>query len=781
MIGKTISHYKILEKLGEGGMGVVYKAQDLKLDRFVALKFLPPHLGTKEEEKERFIHEAKAASALDHPNICNIHEIDETEDGQVFIVMANYEGETLKRKIEKGPLKLDEALDIAKQISEGLNKSHGKGILHRDIKPANIFMTADGVVKILDFGLSKLAGRTKLTKTGTTLGTVAYMSPEQTRGEKVDHRTDIWSLGIILYEMITGQLPFKGDYEQAVVFSIVNEEPEPITGLRTGVPMELERIVNKAIEKIPGERYQHVDEILVDLRGVTGYVESRKIEREIPKPKRSRIRHLYLFGALIVILILMVIGRRYLFTGGAETIDSIAVLPLENLSGDEEQEYFVDGMTDALIGELARISALRVISRTSVMMYKGVHKPLPEIARELNVDAVIEGSVLRTDGRVRITAQLIQAEPEQHLWAKDYERDLKDILTLQRDLAQSMVKEINTKLTIQEEDVLKKVEEVNPEAHDAYLKGRYHVNQFSLESIKKAVYNYQYALEIDPDYASAHAGLAIATWFLHQPFGVLPLEEALAKAKALSLRAIELDERLGVAHYALAICKWYGEWEWDGAEKAFRLSIELDHNLSDARLIYPVFLGSLERYEEALFEIQQAMELDPFNLMLGTMKGEILCYADEYDRAIEEFKKILDLNPAYARAWGNLGATYNAKGMGDEAIASFKKWVSSVGINAEEFRIAERAYDEEGSKGYWRWWAERWKRVWETGSGPLLGRIGIGYANCGMKDEAFKWLERAFQEREGSTMFLKVNPNLDPLHSDPRFDDLVRRVGFPNN
>jgi len=556
MTGKIISHYKILEKLGGGGMGVVYKAEDAKLKRSVALKFLPFDLTRDDEAKERFVHEAQAASALDHPNICNIHEIDETADGQIFICMAYYEGETLKKKVASGKatpagLQVANTIDIAMQIAQGLARAHEAGITHRDIKPANIMITNRGEVKIVDFGLAKLAGRTKITKSGTTMGTVAYMSPEQAQGAETDHRTDIWSLGVVLYEMLTGQLPFRGEYEMAMMYSIVNTDPKTVRSLRSEVSVGLEQIINKALAKKPEERYQQIDELLADLKSPTQKSESKK---PFSTRKLAIGRRGYLYAGLAVLILGVVLAGIFLRPKSAEAIDSIAVLPLENMTGDPNQEYFVDGMTEALIANLAKISSLRVISRTSIMQYKKARKSLPDIAKELNVAAIVEGSVLRSDGRVRITAQLIDAPKDRHMWANSYDRDLRDVLALQSEVTTAIVREIQVKLTPQEQTQLTKTRTVTPQAYDAYLQGRYFLKKWTEEDSKKALKYFQEAIELDPTYAQAHAGLA--DYYTQSSFwGFIFPKDSYPKAKAAAAKALELDETIAEAHNTLAQIK----------------------------------------------------------------------------------------------------------------------------------------------------------------------------------------------------------------------------------
>jgi len=428
--GSTLAgRYNIIEELGRGGMGVVYKAEDTKLKRRVALKFLPQELTHIPDVKERFMREAQAAAALDHPNICTVYEFDEAEE-TTFISMAYIEGQSLRKKIQSGPLELDEALKIAMQVAEGLQEAHKKGVVHRDIKSANIMLDERGQAKIMDFGLARMTGTTLLTQEGTAMGTIAYMSPEQARGEEVDHRSDIWSLGVVLYEMFSGQLPFKGDHEQAVVYSILKEKPKPFTDIKADVPVSIEQVVSKALEKNPDERYQSLDEMLDDLKSISAGIVPEEIKVRLRKEKLRKRKRAILYGGAAGLIILMVVLGLTLFKGPPETIESIAVLPLENLTGNADLQYFVDGVTDELIGQLAQISGLRrVISRTSVMKYKDTDKSLPEIAQELNVDAVVEGTVYQVGESVRIRVQLIDPFPEErNLWAHTYERAGAEVL-----------------------------------------------------------------------------------------------------------------------------------------------------------------------------------------------------------------------------------------------------------------------------------------------------------------------------------------------------------------
>ena len=521
MIGKKISHYEILEKLGEGGMGVVYKAQDTKLKRIVALKFLPPELTRDSDAKQRFINEAQATSALDHQNICTVHEIDEvpTEgQEQTFIVMACYEGETLNDKIRRGPLEIEEAIHIAIQIAHGLEKAHKKGIVHRDIKPTNIILTEDGVVKIVDFGLAKLTGQVKITKAGTTIGTAAYMSPEQARGKEVDHLTDIWSLSVVLYEMVTGQLPFKGEYEQSVIYSILNEEPEPIIS----VSMELDRIVKKALNKNPEDRYDSIEEIMTDLKALRKGIENESMKKQ----------------------------------GEKKSVPSIAVLPFVDMSPQKDQEYFCDGMAETLINALSNISELHVVARTSAFSFKGVNLDVREIGQRLNVKTVLEGSVQKAGKRIRITAQLINIIDGYHLWSEKYDRDMEDIFDIQDEISLAIVENLKVKLLGKEKAFLVKRRTDDVEAYNQYFKGIYFVRLYTTEGYEKATEYFELSLQNDPNYALAYYGLS-AVSYVKSFWGNVPPKEAYPKARIYAEKALEIDTTLAEAHAALGFINMF--------------------------------------------------------------------------------------------------------------------------------------------------------------------------------------------------------------------------------
>ncbi|MBM4161786.1 MAG: tetratricopeptide repeat protein [Ignavibacteria bacterium] len=771
MIGQTVSHYKIVEKLGEGGMGVVYRAEDIKLKRTVALKFLPPELTRDLEAKDRFIQEAQAASALQHNNICTIHDIDETDDGpegagRLFIVMDCYEGEPLKSRIARGPLRIEDAVDIAVQVGSGLSKAYEKGIVHRDIKPANIFITTDGTVKILDFGLAKLAGgQTRLTKAGSTVGTAAYMSPEQAGGEEVDARTDIWSLGVVMYEMLTGRLPFESGYEQALIYSILNEQPRPMTSQRRNVPFDLERIVMRAMAKRPEDRHRRVDEVLADLLAVRENLKTASFERGMKRSIAPRKRR-KLWFSIVAVVIIVVVAVLFFPRSETEVIDSIAVLPLQNLSGDPGQEYFSDGMTETLITELQKIKSLRVISRTSVMRYKKAEKLLPEIAKELNVKGVIEGAVLRSGDRVRVNVQLIQASPEKHLWANMFDRDMQDILVLQSEVARAIVQEIKVAVTPAEQIRMVSTYRVNPEAHEAYLKGLYFRALQSRGDVEKALSYFRQAVEKDPQYANAWAGLSDA-------YLMMDLRQSPPRYRTQSLSAahksLELESTLAEGHVALGLVRECYDWNWMAAEQSIRRAVELNPNSWYAHSEYGILLQRTGRAKEALSALRKGVDLNP--AYWGAYLRLALAYIATGDHrlAIESLQKASELTTesnawiAYALGWESLreGSYDKARQLFKKADPYFEIFVDAAQGNRQKalrniLRLEKAALDP------------AWKSY----------LLATAYASLGSNEKAISQLENLYAANPMWLIDIKVDPFLKVLHSHARFVVLLKKIGL---
>src|SRR6267378_2697223 len=613
-IGQTVSHYRIVEKLGCGGMGIVYKAEDVKLGRLVALKFLSEELSRDRHAVERFQQEARAASALNHHHICTIHDIDEHE-GRQFIIMELLEGQTLKHRIAGRPMETGQVATLGMQIAEALDSAHAKGIIHRDIKPANIFVMELGQAKVLDFGLAKLmrpisevTGTEAFTGPQTVIGTLPYMAPEQLQGEKVDARTDIYALGMVLYEMATGQLAFGDELPTKLIDAILHRPPPAPGRLNPPLSPKLEDIILKCLEKNPENRYQSSKEVVVDLRRL---VMPSTVAQAVAPPQGRRYG--VMTGVISVVLLAgMLVGlnvgdwrNRLLKRASPGRIESLAVLPLENLSGDPQQDYFADGMTEAMIAGLAKIRALRVISRTSVMRYKGARVPLPEIARALDVDAIVEGSVLRAADRVRITALLVDTATDRHLWAETYERDVGDILALQSEVAKAIAGEIQITITPQEVARLARPSPIDPEAYHSYLKGRYHWEKRSEEGLKRALHFFQEAIERDPTYAPAYAGIADYYITLGN-YNVVDSHEAYPKGKAAALRALEIDPGSAEAYTSLASIKGSYEWDRAGAERDFRRAIALNPNYANAHHWFADHLVSLGRFDEGMAEIAVA-------------------------------------------------------------------------------------------------------------------------------------------------------------------------------
>ena len=741
MRGKTVSHYRILEELGRGGMGVVYKAEDTKLRRTVALKFLPPEYTQDPEAKKRFVQEAQSVSSLDHANICTIHEIDETDDGRLFIAMTFYEGETLKQKLECGPLDIDVVIDIAVMIAKGLEKAHKKGIIHRDIKPGNLIITEDGVVKIVDFGIAKLARKTKITKTGTSLGTVAYMSPEQSRGGKVDHRTDIWSLGVVLFEMITGELPFRGDYDQAVVYSILNEEPASVLDLCEDIPAELAKVVEKALTKQPDERYQKIEELKTDLNTV----------RKMKKAMDASIAPV------------------------ETTQPSIAVLPFVNMSNDPEQEYFCDGMAEEIINALTKIENLHIPARTSSFAFKDQKADIREIGRKLDVEHVLEGSVRKAGNRLRITSQLIKVDDGYHLWSERFDRELDDVFAIQDEITAAIVDNLKVRLLNGEKKKLVKRYTENLEAYSFYLKGIYFWYGLTPEAWAKSYECFQQAIALDPNYAMAYMGLS--TWYGSQMFwGDTHPREAVSKSTELILKVLDLDDTIADAHSALGIMIGFMEWKRREAKKEFKKSIELGPRSAFVHINYALFMTHEKAFDEALVHAERVRQLDPLN---STMKGwaaSIKTYSGLYEESVIELKQVIAADPQFWQPYYNLSVAYIYQEKFKDAISAAEEAVRLSGGASIAKTFLGCAYALDGQT----------KKAQEQ-LDDLLDRVSEKYVQftlfillynaLGETDEAYRWMEKAVQDHDPWLCFYNVFPR--SLQADePRFTELYKATGL---
>ncbi len=813
-VHQSISHYKILKMLGAGGMGEVYLAQDTRLDRKVALKILPAAFAEDAERMRRFVREAKAASALNHPNILTIYETGEFENTN-YIASEFVEGETLSERIRREPMNLKALLEVAVQVAGALQAAHGAGIVHRDIKPDNVMIRPDGFVKLLDFGIAKLtekktepldAEAATAIKSGTTpgmiIGTANYMSPEQARGKAVDARTDIFSFGIVLYEMLSGKRAFEGENAMDVISSILQKEPVPLSRLTPDVPHEIERIVGKALRKDCEERYQTAKDLLIDLKDARQDLEfQNKLERTA-SPNREQAEtqivnattrdtpptassaeyiaaeiknHKSGFIALSVLLLAAIGFGYWFFFSHSKQIESIAVMPFVNESGDANVEYLSDGMTETLISSLSQIPNLNVKARSSVFRYKGKETDAATIGKQLNVQAIVHGTVVQRGQDLALHIELVDAQTENALWSADYKQPMTNLVSLQNEIARDVSQKLKIKLSGADEQKVAKNYTENAEAYQLYLKGQYVWNKFTPEDLQKSIEYYNQAIEKDPNYALAYAGLAAAYSVLGNAY--LPPNEAYPKAKAYAAKALAIDDTLSEAHMTMGAVRLLYDWNWAEAAKELKRAQTLNPNYAPAHQLYGYYLEAMGRVDEAQAEMKRALELDPLSLIINADAGYFFYYARQYDQSGAQCQKTINLDPHFFIAYFCLGQAYEQKKMYPQAIETFQKGVNLAGRDPQLIAALGHAYALSGERDKANQiLAELREMSKHRYVSPYL--FAIVYLGLGDKDQTFAWLDKAFQDRSFFLIWLKVEPLFDPLRDDSRFQDLLRRVGL---
>jgi serine/threonine protein kinase/tetratricopeptide (TPR) repeat protein len=769
MVGSTVSHYKILEKLGEGGMGVVYKAHDTKLDRNVALKFLPTNIISSADDIARFEQEAKAISALNHQNIATIFDVDDAE-GRKFLVLEFIPGGTLKSKIKKlksedKEFSIADVIDCGTRMAEGLAHAHKHHIVHRDIKSDNVMLTEEGIVKITDFGLAKLQGASHLTRTGSTVGTLAYMAPEQLRGEDIDHRADLFSLGVVLYEMTTSRLPFRGEHDAALTYSIANEEPLSVKSLRQSVPPALETIIMKCLQKDRTLRYQTADEIAADLGRLRH--ETIGSVKTVVATERSKLP--WIIAAAVVLAAAGV----YLFMPSAknvqnnEEVKTIAVLPFSDMSPNRDQEYFSDGLSEEVLNVLAKNPKLRVTSRTSAFSFKGTNTDIKTIASKLNVKHILEGSVRKSGNALRITAQLIDVETDAHLWSDTYDGTMDNVFAVQDTISRSVAEALNIAL-LGKEDVRKNS---SPEAYNAYLLGNHFFDLRGRENLEKSIGYYKYALSIDSNYAHAWERLA-AVHSTQADNGYVAVDEGYRQARQEAERALGLDPNLADAHVRMGWIQLSYDWNWSGADESYRRALELDPGNAGVISAAASLSRTRGRSEEAILLLYRAVELDPVRPIGYNNLGVQTYSAGLLDESLAAFRKVLELNPEYPGAHMNIGRVYLEKRKPDSALAEMMAEPQSAwqmcGLALVYFA---RGNKEEASNVL-----AQFIKEYENDAAYQIAEI---YAYWGDVDKSFEWLERAYKQRDGGLSEMKADPLLRNIEKDPRYAAFMRKMKLP--